>query len=147
MSFNEVWERVKQITGWKKYGELASFVGSTPQSISGVKGRGIFPLEWAFKIAQYYHSYTDWLLTGEGPTRRGETATHQTKEFSAWPDAANDVNNASKGAHREYVTSETHESHEDPVAKAFLGDWLLLSDVAKMRIWTLVKEELEKSRS
>jgi len=72
MNFDDVWGRVKQVTGWNKYGELASFIGTTPQSISGVKGRGAFPLEWAFKIARLYNSSTDWLMTGEGPMMQEE---------------------------------------------------------------------------
>ncbi len=72
MNFDDAWERVKQITGWKKYGELAEFIGTTSQSLSGVKGRGAFPLEWAFKIARAYRSTTDWIVTGEGEAKRGE---------------------------------------------------------------------------
>lgn len=42
------------------------------------------------------------------------------------------------------IVTEQHERYEDPVAQAFLKDWLNLPDVIKMRVWTLVKEELEK---
>jgi len=70
--FEYTWGRVKQLTGWTEYKQLADFVGSSSQSINGVKKRGKFPLEWARKIARGFDSYTDYLMDGEGPMNRGE---------------------------------------------------------------------------
>lgn len=81
MNFDASWERVKRLTGWSKYGELADFIGTTSQSVSGVKGRGSFPLEWAFKIAQAYDSTTDWTMTGEGPMKRGEHVLESVERY------------------------------------------------------------------
>lgn len=67
--FEHVWGRVKQLTQWTDYKELAAFVGSSSQSISGVKKRGKFPLEWARKIAQEFGSFTDYILDGQGPPK------------------------------------------------------------------------------
>lgn len=70
-NFEMAWERVKQITGWAKYRELAVFVGSSTESIAGVKKRGKFNLEWARKIASTFESYTDYIMDGVGPKMRG----------------------------------------------------------------------------
>lgn len=32
----------------------------------------------------------------------------------------------------------------NPIEPAFLEDWRSLSDVGKMRVWTFLKEEIEK---
>lgn len=78
-NFEIAWERVKQLTGWVKYKELASFVGSSTESIAGVKKRGKFNLEWARDIAKAYGSYTDYIMDGVGPMKRGE-ATYSLAE-------------------------------------------------------------------
>lgn len=67
-SFLQVQVRVNTVTGWRFLREMADFLGITPQSISGAKERGNFPVEWAFKIAQAFNTSTDWLLTGEVPS-------------------------------------------------------------------------------
>ena len=72
--YEPVWERVKQITGWKKDNELALFLEVKPGTVSGAKQRDSFPIQWAFKIAQDFESNTDWLMTGEGPMKSGEAA-------------------------------------------------------------------------
>lgn len=60
--FTESWDRVKEITGWRKDNELAKFLEISGSSVSGTKGRGNFPIEWAHKIALAYESSTDWIL-------------------------------------------------------------------------------------
>lgn len=45
------------------------------------------------------------------------------------------------------MAHDRHEQYADPIAQLFIKDWLQLSDVVKMRVWTLVKEELEKMGS
>lgn len=70
--FDVVWERIRKITGWKNYGQLADFLGIKSQSVSGAKSRGYISLEWVFKVAQGFNVFTDWLATGEGPIKPGE---------------------------------------------------------------------------
>ena len=70
LNFDDVWERIRQLTGWKKYGDLADYLRIKSQSVSGVKKRGIMPIDWAYKVASGYNGSTDWLLTGAGPMRR-----------------------------------------------------------------------------
>lgn len=76
-NFTEVWNRVGLLTGWKNQSQLADFLGFSSASITGAKGRGFFPIEWAYKIARGYDSSTDWLLTGEGPMHIGKWSASQ----------------------------------------------------------------------
>lgn len=69
--FDVVWERIRKVTGWKNYGQLADFLGIKSASVSGAKKRGFISLEWVFKVAQGFGVFTDWLATGEGPMRSG----------------------------------------------------------------------------
>lgn len=65
--FDECWERVRKITGWDKYSELASFLKISGSSVSGTKKRGNFPIEWAYKLATHYGGSTDWIMQERGP--------------------------------------------------------------------------------
>lgn len=144
MNFDESWERVKRITGWLKYGQLADFVGSTSQSISGVKKRGVFPLDWAFKIAQAHNSSTDWILTG----RLGEGSAQLASGAAIVQGKSIDADEIHIGIHNGNVVHEKHSeySDRDPLNEAFLKDWHRLSEVGMMRFWTLLKEEIEKEK-
>lgn len=72
--FDVVWERIKKVTGWKNYGQLAEFLGIKASSVSGAKSRGYISLEWVFRVAQGFGVSTDWLATGAGTMRAGEAA-------------------------------------------------------------------------
>lgn len=74
LNFDDVWERMRQLTGWKKYGDLADYLKITSQSVSGVKRRGIMPIDWAYKVARGYNGSTDWLLSEVWPMRPGDNA-------------------------------------------------------------------------
>lgn len=65
--FESVWERVKAHTSLGTFVELAEFVGTTQPTVSKNKAKDIFPVEWAYKIAQEHKLFTDWLMTGKGP--------------------------------------------------------------------------------
>ncbi len=86
--FDVVWERIRQVTGWKNYGQLAEFLGIKSQSVSGAKGRGYIALEWVFKVAQGFNIFTDWLATGEGPMKREEAG--QAGEYTTGKDLGAD---------------------------------------------------------
>jgi len=142
--FEIVWGRVKQITGWTKYKQLADFVGTSTESIAGVKKRGKFNLAWARDIAKAFNSYTDYLMDGEGPMKRGATSGHTANG-----------NNIIQGAHIDaedvhltvnQVSEDQAPTYADPIDGVFLKDWKSLSDVGKMRVWTLLKEEMEREK-
>lgn len=71
--FNEVWGRIRKVTGWKRYGEFAEFLDIRSASVSGAKNRGAMPIEWALRVAQSRNISTDWLLTGEDPQSSFDT--------------------------------------------------------------------------
>ena len=66
MTFEEVWDRVKSVTGWQHQSQLAEFLGVKGPSINGAKRRDNFPIKWLEKIAEKYEVKIEWLLTGEG---------------------------------------------------------------------------------
>ena len=65
--FEKCWERVREMTGWENYKDLATFLDISGSSVSGTKKRGKFPIEWAYKLATHYEGSTDWILQGRGP--------------------------------------------------------------------------------
>ncbi|MCM0081817.1 LexA family transcriptional repressor [Geomonas sp. Red32] len=88
--FDEAWERVKELTGWTDYKDLAAFARSSSQSISGVKKRGKFPLDWARSIAIEFRSFTDYIMDGQGPKQRLEYMpnlrpdNHVAEQMNMW---------------------------------------------------------------
>ncbi len=68
--FEQVWERIKIGTGLSTQKDVADALSITQPPISDAKKRGIFPAEWALKIASTYNVSTDWLMTGEGSMTR-----------------------------------------------------------------------------
>jgi hypothetical protein len=80
MNFEEIWERIKLLTGWKKYGELADFLEIKQPSVAGAKKKGTIPLEWVVRVAAGFKGSTDWLFFGNGPMRPGEAAPAQQQQ-------------------------------------------------------------------
>lgn len=79
MAFSDCWERIRGETDLRRLTELARLVGTTQQFVSRKKKEGIFPVEWAYKVAREYNLLTEWILTGEGP--RSYLEFDQTREF------------------------------------------------------------------
>lgn len=65
MGFDRSFDRVKKITGWKTQNDLADWLGIKQSSVSGAKKNNRFLLEWAYKIAKFYNSNTDWIMDGD----------------------------------------------------------------------------------
>jgi hypothetical protein len=65
--YDKVWERIQHITGWKKQKDMAEFLGINSSAITNPKKRGVFPLEWAVKIAIEYEESVVYILTGRVP--------------------------------------------------------------------------------
>jgi phage repressor protein C with HTH and peptisase S24 domain len=68
--FEQVWDRIKAGTGLSTQNDVAEALSITQPPISDAKKRGVFPAEWALKIASAYNLSTDWIMTGEGPMAR-----------------------------------------------------------------------------
>lgn len=69
--FEAAWNRVCEATPIKKLGELAKALDLSQPAVSRQKGRGTFPPDWAIAIELQYGISTRWILTGQGPERRG----------------------------------------------------------------------------
>jgi transcriptional regulator with XRE-family HTH domain len=67
-----VLERLSVVLGAKTSQSLAEQLGVSPQTVSSWKGRESVPYAQCVEVAERYAVSLDWLLTGEGPMRRGE---------------------------------------------------------------------------
>jgi phage repressor protein C with HTH and peptisase S24 domain len=120
MKFNDVFKRIEEKTGLKTQAALADALGIKQGSVSSAKGKGSFPFEWAFKIAQGYGLNTDWLLTGKGPETRDGWVSYQFKgvsgdEFDLVPMAETKLN---AGGGSVVISENFKESY------AFRKDWI-----------------------
>ena len=98
----------------------------------------------------------NWLLTGDGPMRREENSSLQingNKNFQVNGSVVHAVHSVFAKEERESRAPEPGLASEpppaaalDPLDAAYLDDWHKLSEVGKMRVWTIVKEEIEKER-
>lgn len=68
-SFEVIWLRIKQETPLRNLTELAEISGITQSGLSKAKGRGYFSASWAYSVGKKYGLLTEWIMTGEGPTR------------------------------------------------------------------------------
>ncbi len=80
--FDEIWERIKSETQIKNMINLARTAETTQQNVSKKKKEKKFPIEWAYRVAQQYGLLTEWIMTGEGPKRLGESVTVPDQEGS-----------------------------------------------------------------
>jgi len=65
-SFQEVWERVQKTTQLTTLTSLAKELGISNSSVSDAKKRNVFPLSWAYTLANSYKLSLDYLLWQEG---------------------------------------------------------------------------------
>lgn len=72
MAFNEIWQRVEQETKIRSQKNLAEELSISRAVVSKWKNLDIFPVEWAYEIAQRYGLSTEWIMSGEGPKRLSE---------------------------------------------------------------------------
>ncbi len=125
--FPEIWERVQEVTRYSKPEDLSWIVTATAEEINSAENESIFPLAWVTEIADRYNVLLDWLLTGKGPMRR----------------KSNDL----AKEHGQIYSHVNIQNLTDPIELAFLNDWRELTEVGKMRIWTLLKEEKEREKA
>lgn len=71
--FAAVWGRIKATTLLNTFDDLALVAGTTQQNVSGWKKKNVFPIAWAFRVAQKYGLLTEWVVTGCGPARMPPT--------------------------------------------------------------------------
>ncbi len=68
----EIIERVKEAGGYRNEGEVATALKMTHGGLSNHKTRGTIPLEALLTYSETMAVSLDWLLTGEGPLKKGE---------------------------------------------------------------------------
>ena len=65
----------------KKGTALARLLGVKPQAVSNAKTKGAIPKAWFVIVSEETGVSADWLLTGEGPKRRGEVRDDADDSF------------------------------------------------------------------
>ena len=74
LSVASVLERLALVLGTKTGNQLAEALGVSPQTISSWKSRESVPYAQCVDVAREKGVSLDWLLTGEGPMLRGQSA-------------------------------------------------------------------------
>lgn len=64
-SFIECWKRIQQKTTVKNYAQLAEIIGISKSNITKRKEENVFPVEWAFLVADQFGLTTEWILKGK----------------------------------------------------------------------------------
>jgi len=85
-----------------------------------------------------------WLATGEGEMRRTEVNGHTANGNNIIQGAHIDAEDIHLIVHQ--VKEDPAPTYADPIDGIFLKDWKSLSDIGKMRIWTLLKEEIQREK-
>lgn len=60
--FATVWNRLRRSTPLRSQQDLAAALGITPPTVSEAKKRGVFPLEWTYRLARLFQLRLDDLL-------------------------------------------------------------------------------------
>ncbi len=79
--FETIFERIKAETGIKSLRQLAEIMKKSHTAILAGKSKNQFPANWAYILGQKYNLSTDWIMTGKGPKRTGETEERKYKIF------------------------------------------------------------------
>jgi len=80
MKFLDVWERIKKETSLKSLNDLAALAETSQPNVSRQKKEGVFPPGWGYAVAKKYGLLTEWIMTGEGPKRLGNSANKPDQE-------------------------------------------------------------------
>lgn len=83
--FNEIFERIKQVTGGKTGKEIGEALGVKQQAVSAAKVKKQIPAYWITTLSCKYNVSADWLLYGTGQMRRTAGPGEENR-----PDALNE---------------------------------------------------------
>lgn len=129
---------MKSLTGWEKSKELAAFLGISGSSVSGTKGRGNFPLEWARKIAKEYNVSIDWILEGKGlePSTVGSTGKNPNDqvEIKHGTVGINDAFDALGVVEGMGLLTEIYSSGDIVYIRAINANLMAFSDAVKTKV-------------
>ena len=79
--FNEIWSRITSETPIRKYKELSTIIGTTPQNITKRKDENYFPPDWAFYVGMKFGLSTEWIMTGKGQIRTSDISPKKQNTF------------------------------------------------------------------
>ena len=68
--FNDVMQRLKNITNASSYNALAAMMGLSSSAFANFKKRNSIPYNKVFALANSLNISADWVLTGEGDVHR-----------------------------------------------------------------------------
>ncbi|WP_300154046.1 helix-turn-helix domain-containing protein [Solidesulfovibrio sp.] len=86
-SFDFAIKRLRLAINVNDIGELASFLGISRQAINKARSAKKIPPSWFIQVGQGTNVSIDWLVSGDGPMRRGETAVPATTSAPPTADA------------------------------------------------------------
>jgi predicted transcriptional regulator len=88
LNFEDIFDRIKRSTGIKNSVQLAEIIEVTQPAVSKYKKKNIFPLDWAFLIAEKYNLELIWLIRGEEKGKNEiitkQRANHLLDEIEEW---------------------------------------------------------------
>src|SRR3989304_558413 len=84
--FIVITERMLEAGKLKNMSALARALEITPQALSNYKKREEMPTSLVVRFAQIYGLSIDYLITGEGPVLRADSATDPMKSIGITPD-------------------------------------------------------------
>jgi len=76
-TFEEIFERIKAVTGVKNQTQLAKLLGLRTATVSEAKNRDNVPAEWILRVSVSHNINPAWLLTGQGPQKIGTAYDQQ----------------------------------------------------------------------
>lgn len=122
-------DRLKEIRGKILQEEFGRIFGVYKGTVANYeRGTRKPDSEYLNKILEYFPDINpSWLLTGQGPKRQEKTGDQHATQMIAKNPSDQELSN-------------------DPLSILFLRDWCDLSDVGKLRVWTSLKEELQKEK-
>lgn len=137
---------VREDLGGVSQAKLAEILGTSLHKIKAAEyGKVKISTELASLLAEKLGYNMIWALTGNGVKKIPGTQMQAAG------------NGIFQGHHIEAdeIHVDIHPAHElrehrlvyaDPIQEAFLKDWLKLSEVGRMRVWTMLKEEIEREK-
>lgn len=139
-------KRVREKLGLKQH-EFAEKTGVGSKSISSYEtGATDTSPSFLEAVARLGNVTIDWLITGSDTVTNSDISTSANESDRPIAVSVNGGSAHIAVHHGPTVQEEAspYDTSVDAVDLAFVRDWKSLSDVTRMRIWTIVKEEIER---
>lgn len=153
----ELAERLKLVRDslGKSQKDMALLINSSLSALQSYESGRQFPGGKVFEALARMGFDSNWLLTGEGTMHRPKANGHVANGNNIIQGAHIDAEDVHLTVHQVKEAQAKYEifgvkadgvKHKqiDPLIAAFIKDWMSLSDVGRMRVWTFLKEEFSK---